>query len=332
MIAPLACEPRVLRLGLIGAALTIAHSCCAMAATAPVDFSERLDSLWNYSHPAQSEQRFREELQRHPARSREALETITQIARTQSLRRLFREADATLDTIAPFLADAPARVRVRYLLERGRTLNSAGKAAQAVPLFAEVTQVADQTPGAEFYRVDALHMLGIAAPNAARLGWNQRALAIAEASADARTRQRWSASLNHNIGWTYFDRGEATTALVYWQKALALREAMDDAQALHVARWTIARGYRELGRLDEAEAIQRSLAAQLERTNAPDGYVYEELAEIAVARGDRAGAQPFAAKAYALLRDDALGLATDDAAHRARLARLAGLGGVETPQ
>ncbi len=324
-------DARMLRLGLFCTALSIAYSCYAMTATASVDFSERLDSLWTFSDPAQSEQRFRQELNRHPVHSREALETTTQIARTQSLRRLFREADATLDTVAPYLPDAPARVRVRYLLERGRILNSAGKTAQAVPLFLEATQVADNDPGAVFYQVDALHMLGIAASKEEQLDWNRRALAMTEAAADARARQRWGASLNHNIGWTYFDRGEPKTALAYWQKALALREAMDDAHALHVARWTVARGYRELGRLDEAETIQRSLAAQTERANAPDGYVYEELAELAVARGDRAGARPLAAKAYALLQNDRSRIATD-AAQNARLARLAELGGAPIAQ
>ena len=321
-------DVRVLRLGLLCTALAIVHPCYAMATSAPVDFSERLDSLWNFADPAQSEQRFRQELQRHPARSREVLETTTQIGRTQSLRRLFREADATLDTIAPYVPGAPPRVRVRYLLERGRILNSAGKAAQAVPLFHAATQVADKDPGGEFYHIDALHMLGIAASKAEQLDWNRRALAMAEASTDPRTRQRWGASLNHNIGWTYFERGEPTTALAYWEKALTLREAMDDAHALHVARWTVARGYRELGRLDEAETIQRSLAAQTERANAPDGYVYEELAELAVARGDRAGARTWAAKAYVLLRNDR-SLAASDAARNARLARLAELGGLQ---
>jgi len=321
----------VLLLGILSTALSILHVTSAMAADAPVDFSQRLDSLWTFSDPAQSEQRFRHELAKHAAGSREALETTTQIARTQSLRRLFREADATLDTIVAALAHAPARIRVRYLLECGRTLNSAGKAAQAVALFIQATQVTDGDPGAAFYQVDALHMLGLAAPKAEQLDWNRRALAIADASSDARTRERWGASLNHNIGWTYFERGEPKTALVHWTKALALRETMDDAQALHVARWTVARGYRELGRLDEADAIQRSLAAQSERANMPDGYVYEELAEIAVARSDAAGARPLAAKAHALLQNDR-SLAGDEAARRARLTRLAELGGVAVAQ
>jgi hypothetical protein len=46
--------------------------------------------------------------------------------------------------------------------------------------------------------------------------------------------------------------------------------------------------------------------------------VYEELAEIALARGDAAAAQPWAAKAHALLKDD-----PDVANDTARLAHLA---------
>jgi hypothetical protein len=89
-----------------------------------------------------------------------------------------------------------------------------------------------------------------------------------------------------------------------------------------IARWTVARGLRSLGRLDEAEAIQRKLADELAEAHAPDGYVFEELAEIAVARGDRAAAQPWAAKALAILGEDP-DLRANDAARLARLAELA---------
>ncbi len=54
------------------------------------------------------------------------------------------------------------------------------------------------------------------------------------------------------------------------------------------------------------------------RDNAPDGYVYEELAEIELARGNPKAAAPWAAKAHALLRDD--GYLKDN--EPARLARL----------
>ncbi|MEO8753893.1 MAG: tetratricopeptide repeat protein [Casimicrobiaceae bacterium] len=294
-----------------------------MAATEPADFSAQLDKLWNYDKPGDSEARFRTELARHPVGSREALEVTTQIARTQGLQRKFAEADATLDTVVPKLDTAPARIRVRYLLERGRTRNSSGDPPAAVPLFAEAVALAerDPLPDADFYRVDALHMLGIAAPAAERLAWNRKALAAAEASADARARG-WAASLDHNIGWTYFEAGDPATALTYWQKALPLREAAGNKVTIRVAKWTIARGYRALGRLDEAQAMPLALVAETERDSDPDGYVYEELAEISIARNDPRTAAPWAARAHALLKDDGY-LKANEAARLARLATIA---------
>jgi tetratricopeptide (TPR) repeat protein len=295
----------------------------AVTAAAATDFSEELDALWNFGKPAESEARFRAELSKHSDGSREALETTTQIARTQGLRRQFAEADATLDTVAPKLDSAPARVGVRYLLERGRARNSSGDASAAVPLFKQALErsARDTLPGAEFYRVDALHMLGIAAPAAERLEWNEKALAAAEAATDKRARG-WAASLHNNIGWTYFDRGDAKTALAHWEKALPLREASGNPTTIRIAKWTIARGYRALGRLDDAQAIQLALVAETERDGQPDGYVYEELAEIAIARADKKTAATWAAKAHALLKDDAH-MKANEAARLARLAALA---------
>ncbi len=96
----------------------------------------------------------------------------------------------------------------------------------------------------------------------------------------------------------------------------------DFSTRLEIAQWTVARGQRALGQLDEAHTIQLALVAETERAGAPDGYVYEELAEIALARGDTAGAAPWAAKAHALLQNDVY-LAKNEAA---RLQRLADIG------
>jgi tetratricopeptide (TPR) repeat protein len=287
------------------------------------DFSERLDKLWDYNKPAESQARFRAELARHPAGSREALETATQIARTQSLQRQFAEADAILDGVAAKLDDVPVRVRVRYLLERGRTSNSGGDKLAAIPLFKEAValRARDTLPGADFYLVDALHMLGIATPPAEQLEWNRKALGAAESSPDPRARN-WAGSLNHNIGWSYFDAGDPATALVYWRKALPIRESQGNVENIRLAKWTIARGLRATGRLDDAEKIQLALVVEMEKAGEPDGFVYEELAEIAVARGDKAAAAPWAAKAYALLKDDE-DLKADKPARLTRLADLA---------
>ena len=297
----------------------------SMPLTADRDFSERLDALWDFDAPGISEARFRAELAKHPVHSREAREITTQVARALGLQRKFADADAALDTIADALDKSPARIRVRYLLERGRIRNSSGNPAAAVPLFKDAAHAAlkDTLSGADFYRIDALHMLGIATPPDEQLDWNLRALAAADASTDARARD-WRGSLLNNIGWTYHDRSDYATSLDYWQKGLAAREAAGDKRRARIARWTVARALRSLNRLDEAEKIQQALVAENETAGTPDGFVYEELAEIALARNDAATAKAWAAKAYNSLKND-VSLAANE---KTRLARLAAIGGI----
>jgi tetratricopeptide (TPR) repeat protein len=297
----------------------------SMTLAADRDFSEILDKLWDFDAPAMSESRFRAELTKHSAGSREARETATQIARALGLQRKFSEADAVLDALTSSLDQPPARIRVRYFLERGRVLNSSNKQAQAVPLFKQALEAAvnDVLPAADFYRVDALHMLGIASPPSEQLSWNLEALAAADASSDERARG-WRGSLLNNIGWTYHGRGEYATALDYWEKALSVHEASGNKTKTRIAKWTVARGLRSLNRLDEAEKIQRELIVETESAGAPDGFIYEELAEIALARNDPKGAKEWAAKAYRYLKDDRW-LAANE---KARLDRLARIGGI----
>ena len=295
----------------------------AFMATSEDDYSQRLDALWDFDSPATSEARFRAEAARHSPRSREALEAATQVARAQGLQRRFTDADRTLDAVLGELDAQPARVRVRYLLERGRRQNSSGHASEALAWFEQAVTASgsDAFPGAAYYHVDALHMLAIAAPPERQLEWHRRALAAAESAQDARTRG-WRASLLHNLGWTMHGRGDYQAALDCWRQALAEREAAHDVARTRIARWTVARGLRSIGKLDEAEAMQRALVDELAAAKAPDGYVFEELAEIAVARGDRAAARPWAAKAFAILNEDA-DLRANDAARLSRLAELA---------
>ena len=304
---------------LLFAAALLSMPAASEDAAVTADYSARLDALWDFERPAASEARFRDEVARHVRGTREAAEAMTQVARTLGLQRRFGAADRTLDVVQPMLRRLPARVRVRYLLERGRRDNSSGNATRAYARFEQaLTASADDTlPEADFYAVDALHMLAIAAPPPRQLALNLRALAAADASSNARTRG-WRASLLNNLGWTMHARGDDFAALAYWQDALSAVEAQHDVGRTRIARWTVARGLRALGRLDEAETIQRGLAAEFAAANAPDGYVFEELAEIAVARGDRAASQAWAARALALLGHD------DDfrATEPARLARL----------
>src|SRR5215467_2972385 len=108
----------------------------AASSDAPLDV-QWLDAAWEFDQPAESETRFRSELARVAERSAAALELRTQIARAQGLQRRFDAAHATLDAVEKELPAQPPRVSVRYLLERGRTFNSSGQPARAVPLFRE---------------------------------------------------------------------------------------------------------------------------------------------------------------------------------------------------
>ena len=306
------------------AALLAMTTGLAMAAPADVPLDTTwLDRAWDFDRPAESEARFRAELARLPQGSAASLEASTQLARAQGLQREFAAAHATLDAVEQSLPGQPERVAVRYLLERGRVFNSSRQPDKAMPLFEAALDRA-RAAGEDFLAIDAAHMLGIAAPAEARLKWNLEAVAMTERTSDARARH-WLASLYNNIGWTFHERGEYASGLAYFEKAVPAWEARDDPRGARIARWTVARTYRSLGRNDDALAIQRQLEAEGVAANAPDGYVYEELGELLLANGERAAAQAQFARAFELLGGDA----TFRANEPERLARLRRLGGIE---
>ncbi|HUH94364.1 MAG TPA: tetratricopeptide repeat protein [Casimicrobiaceae bacterium] len=280
-----------------------------------------LDATWDFDRPAESEARFRRELAALPEGSAAALELRTQIARAQALQRDFAAAHRTLDAVERGLDGRPDRVRVRYLLERGRTFNSSGQPQLAVPLFSEALDRA-RAQHEDFLAIDAAHMLGIAAAPEDRLAWSLEAVAMTERTADARSK-RWLASLYNNIGWTYHERGDYAAALAYFEKALPAWQARGGPEEVRIAYWSIARAYRSLGRLDDALAIQLRLAREADAAGQPDGDVYEELAEILLAKGEPDAARANFARAYALLSADK-GLQAEAAERLARLKRLGG--------
>jgi len=294
----------------------------ATAADAPLD-TTWLDRAWDFDRPAESEARFRAELGTLPRGSAASLELSTQLARAQGSQRNFDAAHATLDAVEQALPGKPERVAVRYLLERGRVFNSSRQPDKAVSLFKDALTLA-RAAREDFLAIDAAHMLGIAAPAEEGLKWNLEAVAMTERTSDARAR-RWLASLYNNIGWANLERGDYATALAYFEKAVPAWEARGDPRGVRIARWTVARAYRSLGRHDDALAIQRQLEAEGAAANAPDGYVYEELGELLLAKGERTAAQPNFARAFELLGGDA-GLRANEPE---RLSRLRRLGGIE---
>ncbi len=183
----------------------------------PINF----DQLWDYDQPATSEQRFRQYLPTVEHESAVYVELLTQLARAQGLQRKFSEAHQTLDQAQTLLGHQPPHAMLRYWLERGRVFNSAQQPDQARPLFLQAWEQA-LAAGEDFYAVDAAHMLGIIEAPDQQLRWNQKALEIAEQSADLRA-QQWLGSLYNNIGWIYHARQQDEAALTFLQKALAWR-------------------------------------------------------------------------------------------------------------
>ena len=262
------------------------------------------DQLWNYNNPAETEQKFRELLPKAEAGDDASYhaQLLTQIARTLGLQRKFDEAHQTLDIVEPMLTDEPKTARIRYLLERGRAFNSSGKKDQAHPLFLEAWERA-KAAKEDFYAVDAAHMLGIVETGEASLDWNMQAIAYAEQSEQPRARN-WLGSLYNNTGWTYHDMGEYEKALDLFERALAFRQAQGNPENIRIARWSMARCFRSLGRNDEALEIQLALLEESKQASGSAGYTHEELGELYLQAGEKEKATPhFSAACEELSKD-----------------------------
>jgi tetratricopeptide (TPR) repeat protein len=259
----------------------------------------RIDELWTFEDPAASEARFRAELDGAPDGWRGDV-LRTQVARSLGLQGRFDEARAVLDGI-PAGGDPEVGARIR--LERGRILNSGGDPAAARAEFDAATAIATAA-GLEFLAVDALHMIAIVVPPDEQPAWHDRAIASAEGASDPRARQ-WLASLYNNAGWTRFDGGDHGGALELWEQALAERRATGTSREIGIARWTVGRGLRAVGRTEEALAAQEELRREHEAAGTSDPYVSEELGEclLALGRTDEARGH-FAAAADALAADE----------------------------
>jgi tetratricopeptide (TPR) repeat protein len=280
------------------------------------------NALWNYKQPKETESRFRELLPAARASGDRDyyLQLLTQIARAQGLQKQYDQAHATLDHVREELTDDLKTVKVRYLLERGRVFNDTAQYEKSKAAFAEAWQHA-QDRRLDGYAVDAAHMLGIIEPPDEALTWNLRAAEYAKASHDPAAR-RWLATLQNNIGWTYFKMGNYTEALNRFEDALEHRKAQGNVTNIRIARWCIAKTHRLLGQTETALKEQQSLLVETQKADEDAGYTHEELAECLLALNRKTEAKVHFAKAYEILSKDPW-FPSDESA---RLARLKDLG------
>jgi len=229
-----------------------------------------LATPWDFDDPAGSERRFREAADL--AEGTDRLLLLTQVARALGLQERYAEGHAVLD----HLSVDDDEVATRVSIERGRLLRSGGDPDAARPHF-EAAAAAARESGLEALHVDALHMVALVAPAEDQQRLTEEALAVARASSDPAARD-WDASLLNNLGMTHADAGDWPAALASFEEALAARQRIGDDGRTRVARWMVGWALRNLGRTDEARAVQTALKAELEAVGEEDPYVDEELA------------------------------------------------------
>jgi tetratricopeptide (TPR) repeat protein len=283
-----------------------------------LDFND----LWDYNNPEETENVFRRMLLRAASgewRSDEPtylLQLKTQIGRTLGLQSRFEEAHAVLDEVEQEMAGNDI-VEVRYLLERGRAFSSDKRSEEAVSLFLRSFEIGRDI-AADFYAVDALHMLGIVAETAeARMDWNLKAIDYAKASNQERA-NGWLASLYNNTAWGLFDDERYEEALDLFRQAQSLQEALGDERLIGIARWCVAKTLRVMGRVEEGLAILWELEAE----GKDDGFTEEEIGQCFLALGNKEAARPYFQLAYDLLSQ--IDWVAEDTERMERLKSLAG--------
>ena len=248
---------------------------------------DRLRPLWNFRDLDATEARFRALLG-----GDDRAEVLTQLARVEGLRGDFPAGERLLAE-AEERRDERSALAARVALERGRLLRSAGDPRAALPLFERAFEIA-LAAGEAFIAVDAAHMAALAASDHdAIVGWTRRAMELAGESDDAEVRY-WLGPLENNLGWEHHGRGEYEAALAAFRRALETREQRPEQPAeIELARYSIGKTLRALGRADEAVALLEQAVAWAQSKGEPDGWFHEELAEeyAALGRAAQAGEQ-----------------------------------------
>ncbi len=284
-------------------------SCSSENSNSGINPLPNFDAMWDYTYPDSTEMRFKEILPLLTQTSEFSIsdayhaELLTQIARAQGLQGKFTEAAANLLKADSLITDDMPIARIRFLLERGRLLNTIGQRQDATDLFLKAYNFGIENK-LDYQALDAAHMLGITTPADEQLQWSLKALEIAETSEDLRCKN-WLGALYNNIGWTYFDKDDYLQAHKLFVKGYEWRKEQGEEQAARIARWAVARSLRALFRFQEALHIQLSLENEIAEKNLPpDGYVYEELAELYLATQNHQKAREYFQKAYEVLSED----------------------------
>ncbi|HEX6953721.1 MAG TPA: hypothetical protein VF156_02475 [Agromyces sp.] len=236
---------------------------------------QTIDRLWDFADPVASEARFRAVADDESRSAHERAVMTTQVARAIGIQRRDDDALALLDELESAerpdeTAEEAAEIRARVALERGRIAATAERFDEAVPLFTRAVREA-ALAGSTFLVLDALHMLALNDAGHEE-EWATEGFDVLDGVRDPRLK-RWGVALHNNLGWTKHDAGDAVAALHHFEQAVEAADRYGTAGQQHVARWSVGRALRSLGRTDEALELQRELAV----ARPDDRYVQAEI-------------------------------------------------------
>lgn len=260
----------------------------------------KFDSLWNPSDLPASESALRR-LYHETAEAEYSMELLTWIARAEAMQGKFVESHCSLKKVEKFLEEEKEEgefrpIKIRWLLERGRLHILQKTPSQARSLFAQAWALAFEF-GDDSSAVEIAQLMSVSEPHKSQQDWITRAIGIAQDSTRRETK-RWLGSLYASLGWKFYDLREYEKALEAFHEASRNFKAHGIDREAFVARWSIGKVLRTIGKTEEALAIQKELLSELERDGLRDGRIYEELAECLHALKRVTEAQSYFEMAY----------------------------------
>lgn len=141
--------------------------------------------------------------------------------------------------------------------------------------------------------IDAAHMVAITGGPEEQITWAYKGIEAAEASGDT----GWLGPLWNNLGWVYNERKQYDKSLEALLKAREYHHKGKNELPKLIADIFVARAYRMVGNIDEAEKWTAKSHEWAKRLHAQDpensdynerlGNTHEELGDIAIARDRR---------------------------------------------
>ncbi|HLD99524.1 MAG TPA: hypothetical protein VJB59_04655 [Bdellovibrionota bacterium] len=278
-----------------------------------------LEQFWNPTEPNESEGSYRKLLaaaENGPTPDRSYLADLySRIARAEAAQMKLKDAHASLKKAEHLLHQPGAAPRVSatilWHLETGRLEVLEKTPSQARSHLVIAWELATDS-GEDDLAVQIALMMSAIEPQKQQQDWIIRAIGLAEDSPNQHVK-RWLGSLYTALGWKQYDLRQFETALKTFEKAFGHLQIHGTRREVFVAKWSIGKVLRIMGRTELALGIQNDLLTELRAGGAGGagiaggsrgGRLFEELAECLHILKRTAEAQPYFELAYRELSTD----------------------------